>query len=256
VVFNHMTSEASFGGLDKFPGSGRGNFHDRCPINFHDGNTSSEITCWLNGDLPDLKQEDQVVLDVEKEHLKRLLDLGIDGFRFDGAKYMEPQFVKEYIDYADRESHGATWNYLEVIEDGDTSLERYNWIAAVTDFRLYGTLTTAFGFDGDLRALRVPSALDARSVTFGGNHDTRRKIGNQPLNTWDAMPCTSSATRSPLARNDRRLGAERSRISEAVAMAVTRVSSCRVHGKGLASWRCVLPCRRSSKRSWLPTRMA
>jgi alpha-amylase len=122
-----------------------------------------------------------------------LLSLGIDGFRFDAAKHMDPQFVKEYIGFADHESHGNTWNYLEVIEDGDTRAEKYNSIAAVTDFRLYNTLTTAFGFSGDLRALQVPSALDdSRSVTFGCNHDTRRKIGSQPVNSFAINPCDAS----------------------------------------------------------------
>lgn len=196
VVFNHMTSEPSFGSLNRFPGLLPNDFHTRCPINendFKDGNTSKEITCWLNGDLPDLKQEEQRVRNVQKKHLKKLLNLGIDGFRFDAAKHMEPQFVKEYIDFVNRESRGKTWNYLEVIEDKDTQLEAYNWIAAVTDFRLYNTLTEAFKFGGDLRSLRVPTALnDTRSVTFGDNHDTRRKIGDQPLNTFAINPCDAT----------------------------------------------------------------
>jgi alpha-amylase len=193
VVFNHMTSESSFGSLSQFAGLRPSDFHARCPINFNDGNTSSEIRCWLNGDLPDLKQEESRVRDVQKGHLKKLLSLGIDGFRFDAAKHMEPQFVKEYIDFADRESQGNTWNYLEVIEDNDSKLEDYNWIAAVTDFRLYNTLTGAFKLGGDLRSLRVPSALnDPRSVTFGGNHDTRRQIGSQPRNNSAINPCDAT----------------------------------------------------------------
>jgi alpha-amylase len=193
VVFNHMTSERHFGGLDKFPGLVPGNFHPQCPMPpsiFEDGNTEKEITCWLNGDLPDLKQEDKAVRDLEEGHLRRLLGLGIDGFRFDAAKHMEPRFVKEYIDFVDRESHGNTWNYLEVIEDHDTKLERYNGIAAVTDFRFYTTLTSAFRSDGDLRSLRVPSALDdSRSTTFGGNHDTRKGIGSHQQNDKAINPC-------------------------------------------------------------------
>jgi alpha-amylase len=190
VVFNHMTSNPSFGNLNGFPGLLSSDFHPKCKIEYGDGNTKSEISCWLNEDLPDLKQEEIRVRNIEKKHLKKLIDLGIDGFRFDAAKHMEQQFVKEYIDYANTESHGSTWNYLEVIEDRDTRLDFYNWIAAVTEFRLYNTLTDAFASSGDLRSLRVPSALnDPRSVTFGGNHDTRRKIGNQPLNTFAINPC-------------------------------------------------------------------
>jgi alpha-amylase len=190
VVFNHMTSHPTFAGLDKFPGLQRSDFHERCNINYEDGNTDSEIKCWLNGDLPDLKQENERVRTLQKQHLKKLLKLGIDGFRFDAAKHMEPSIVKEYIDFIDRESQGRTWNYLEVIGDHDTALTRYNGIAAVTDFTLYRTLTAAFKPEGDLRSLRVPEALDdSRSVTFGGNHDTRRKIGNHETNGFAINPC-------------------------------------------------------------------
>ncbi|MET0412283.1 MAG: alpha-amylase family glycosyl hydrolase [Polyangiaceae bacterium] len=190
VVFNHMTSEAAFATLDKFPGLKPSDFHNQCPINYSDGNSGSEMFCWLNGDLPDLKQEEPAVRDLLKKHLKKLLNLGIDGFRFDAAKHMEAQVVKELIDYVDQQSRGDTWNYLEVIEDSDTRLENYNWIAAVTDFRLYSTLKSAFAFNGDLRSLRVAQALnDSRSVTFGGNHDTRQKIADQPINSFAINPC-------------------------------------------------------------------
>jgi alpha-amylase len=194
VVFNHMSSDPVFSSL-MFPNFVPSHFHTRCDIHYQDGNTGSEIACWLNGDLPDLKQEDKAVRDVQKAHLKKLIGLGIDGFRFDAAKHMAPVFVKEYIDYIDTESHGNSWNYLEVISDDDTSLEAYNWIAAVTEFQLYNTLTTAFKSSGDLRSLRVPRALnDSRSVTFGGNHDTRRKIGRNPENPSAINPCDSGST--------------------------------------------------------------
>lgn len=190
VVFNHMTSHPSFAGLEQFPGLHKSDFHARCEIDYGDGETDSEISCWLNGDLPDLKQESERVRKLQKRHLKKLLALGIDGFRFDAAKHMEPSFVKEYIEFIDRESRGATWNYLEVIGDQDTALTRYNGIAAVTDFTLYGTLTAAFKASGDLRSLRIPLALDdSRSVTFGGNHDTRRKIGSHETNNFAINPC-------------------------------------------------------------------
>jgi alpha-amylase len=190
VVFNHMTSHPDFVRLDKFPGLQRSDFHGRCDINYKDGKTDTEVECWLNGDLPDLKQESVRVREVQKKHIKKLLALGIDGFRFDAAKHMAPAFMKEYIDFIDQQSHGNTWNYLEVIGDADTPLTRYSGIAAVTDFTLYDTLTAAFKASGDVRALRVPTALDdARSVTFGGNHDTRRKIGNHERNSFAINPC-------------------------------------------------------------------
>ena len=66
--------------------------------------------------MPDLDQSRPRVQDVQKAHIRKLLSLGIDGFRFDAAKHIDPAVVKDYIDLIDRESNGRTWNYLEVIE--------------------------------------------------------------------------------------------------------------------------------------------
>lgn len=190
VVFNHMADldngeEAE--DLTKFPNLTPNDFHRApgnpsrkpCDINYNDGNRSTELNCWLGG-LPDLDQASPNVRKIQKAHLKLLMDLGIDGFRFDAAKHIPSQYVKEYIDYIDQYSKGNAWNYLEVIEDADTRAEDYNSIAPVTDFELYTSMKDAFSFGGDLRLLGVPKAVnDSRSVTFGRNHDTIRDLNPQ-----------------------------------------------------------------------------
>lgn len=148
------------------------------------------------------KVENDRVREIQKAHLKRLLELGIDGFRFDAAKHMPTEVVSDYIDYINKESNGNTWNYLEVIEDHDTRAEDYNGIAAVTDFILYNSMKNAFSFGGDLRSLRVPSAVnDPRSVTFGRNHDTIRELNPQyAINPYDDPTDSYLATAYVLAR--------------------------------------------------------
>jgi alpha-amylase len=199
VVFNHMANMPEYRDLN-FPGISKENFHPRCPINYSDGNRDSEINCWL-GELPDLDQTKETVQVIQKNHLRMLLNLGIDGFRFDAAKHISPDIVKMYIDYIDRESNGRTWNYLEVIEDNDTSAESYNWIASVTDFLLYNSMKNAFSFGGDLRSLRVPKAVDdPRSVTFGRNHDNIREINSNAINPYADRTDSYLATAYVLAR--------------------------------------------------------
>ena len=176
VVFNHMANMEQFRTLN-FPTFTPQDFRPRCDINYSDGNTNTERFCWLNGDLPDLNQDRSNVREIHKGHLKKLVDLGVTGFRFDAAKHIEPQYVQDYITYINTITQGQSWNYLEVIEDRDTRPEEYIPIAAVTDFRLCTSLLQAFSFGGDLRSLRVPNALsDRRSVTFGINHDTDPEI--------------------------------------------------------------------------------
>lgn len=202
VVLNHMANLNYCQDLKCFPGIPPESFHPKCDINYNDGNRYSEMNCWLGGTLPDLDQNQTKVQNVQKAHLKRLIDLGIDGFRFDAAKHMSWQTVQGYINYINVQSNFATWNYLEVIEDNDTRAEDYNWIAAVTDFILYNSMKSAFSFGGDLRSLRVPVAVnDPRSVTFGRNHDNIKELNPQyAINPYDDPTDSYLATSYVLAR--------------------------------------------------------
>jgi alpha-amylase len=209
VVLNHMADMdggEDFEDLSKFPNLSPRDFNTiatdpgrkPCGINYSDGDRSSELNCWLGG-LPDLKFTDNVKT-IQRNYLKNLLDLGVDGFRFDAAKHIPEAVLSEYIDYVNAESSGNTWNYLEVIEDGDTQAEDYNWIAAVTDFRLYNSMKQAFTFGGDLRSLPVRSTPDPRSVTFGSNHDTIRALNTSAINPYADVTDSYLATAYVLAR--------------------------------------------------------
>ena len=212
VVFNHMANldhGEDAEDLTKFLGLTPDDFHrgagrpspKPCGINYNDGNRSSELSCWLGG-VPDLNQSSANVRKIQKAHLKKLMDMGIDGFRFDAAKHIPEKYIKEYIDYINQYSKGNAWNYLEVIQDSDTRAEDYNWIASVTDFLLYNSMKQAFSFGGDLRSLRIPRAVnDSRSVTFGRNHDTIRDLNpNYALNPYDDPSDSYFATAYVLAR--------------------------------------------------------
>lgn len=172
VVFNHMSNHPDLRGLDKFPGLTAGAFHPRCDIQY--GNRDSVVKCWVNGDLPDLNHDSPEVRSAHLAHLRALVDLGVDGFRFDAAKHMPPGLLRTYVDFLDRATQGNAWSYLDVVEDDGTSAEDYRWVAPVTDFVLYRkTLLPAFLRGGDIRALRSPHQVnDVRSVTFGRRHDT------------------------------------------------------------------------------------
>ena len=200
VVFNHMADLPEFHTLD-FPGIDRTNFHKPpCRIEYSDGNRTTELDCWL-GTLPDLDQSKSPVQAAHKAHLRKLLALGIDGFRFDAAKHMSTSALKRYVDFVNQRSTGRAWNYLEVIEDADTSGSDYNHVAPVTDFVLYGSMKTAFESRGDLRSLRVPPAVDdPRSVTFGRTHDNIRELNAQAINPYTNRTDALLATTYVLAR--------------------------------------------------------
>ncbi len=214
VVFNHMASMDKYSSLTNFPDfpdpsarnvreKGSTYFHKQCDINYSDGNRYTEVNCWLGGALPDLNQDDPTIKKVQKAHLKKLLNLGIDGFRFDAAKHMSTEAVGDYISYINQESNNKSWNYLEVIEDNDTSANNYNFIAAVEDFVLYSSMKDAFTFGGDLRSLQVPVAVnDSRSVVFGRNHDQIKRLNDDALNSYSDETDSYLATAYVLARQE------------------------------------------------------
>ena len=145
----------------------------------------TEVNCWLGGALPDLNQDNPTVRDVQKRHLKKLMELGVDGFRFDAAKHMSAEAVQSFITYVNQTSKGSAWNYLEVIEDHDTSASDYNFVAAVEDFVLYDSIKNALSPSGSLRSLRYPDAvIDSRSVTFGRNHDQIKRLNDDAINAY------------------------------------------------------------------------
>jgi alpha-amylase len=199
VVFNHMADMPEFSGLD-FPGIDHTNFHARCGIAYADGNRTTELDCWL-GTLPDLDQSKPAVRAAHEAHLRKLLELGIDGFRFDAAKHIPAAAMKRYVDFLRDRSSGAAWSYLEVIEDGDTKASDYTDVAPVTDFILYGSMKAAFERDGDLRSLRLPVAVeDERSVTFGRTHDNIRELNAGAINPYADRTDALLATTYVLAR--------------------------------------------------------
>jgi alpha-amylase len=184
VVFNQMANSAPYydkdtGKLD-FPGLSPDDFHPRKDIDYRDENQIRNG--WLNGDLPDLDQSRPTVQRLQKGHLSKLLALGVDGFRFDAAKHMSLETLRDYIEFINVESQQKAWNYLEVIEGDSIRAESYLHIAAVTDFRLYYAARDAFSFGGNLQNLCMVHALDdSRSVVFAMNHDTDQENATGPI---------------------------------------------------------------------------
>lgn len=183
VVLNHMADEGNLTSTLKYPRFSSNDFHipSSC-INY--GNRSSVITGWLGDrcDLPDLKTETSYVRQEAKNYLKKLVDLGFDGFRFDAAKHIEPGFfsdVRSVIPagkfvYGENIPENArnSAEFAEYTNPGNFSIE---------DFFLTRSMVDTFGFNGDLHTLAdvnlvgkgraLPGVV---AVTFARNHDTAK----------------------------------------------------------------------------------
>lgn len=142
--------------------------------------------CGGNGDrgLPDLNQNSPEVLEVQRRFLTDLVNYGVDGFRFDAIKHMEP-------DYFDRlfanDILKGKFVFGEVIADAgtyDRDLAPYVGKMSLYDFPLRKTLQDAFGFYGSLDELeptRMQNSKGAlpwdKSIGFIINHDIPNNAG-------------------------------------------------------------------------------
>lgn len=111
-----------------------------------------------------------------KEYLQKLQTLGVDGFHFDAAIHVEPEFYSDVLTAVP----GAL-TFGETIKDQSSDFS--DWLAIEEmdyyDSPLTRTMREAFGFGGDLRILRNPKAEDRaldgpKAITFVRNHDIDR----------------------------------------------------------------------------------
>lgn len=184
VVLNHMASAEGTDYLtvdrarceitaEKFPQFDVADFHKPC------GTSCDDRTCWLFGALPDLKTEAPRVRQVAKEYLAKLAGLGVDGFRFDAARHIEPGFFPEVLKAAP-----GKYAFGEIVLRKPEEFTDYLNNAGdmdFYDFPLLATMTPAFGFGGDLSKLKEPARQDPqgalegpRAITFVRNHDIDR----------------------------------------------------------------------------------
>ena len=170
VVLNHMANYGDYTKALKYPRFSPQDFHPKRCIDYN--NRLSVTKGWINCDLPDLKTDSPHVRKEAKNYLKKLLALGADGFRFDAAKHIEPDFFRDILTVVPPDK----FVYGEVIGQTIEESREYTEIFLVTDFHLVSTMSNAFSIGGDLRSLIDPAnsgnALPgAKAVTFAHNHD-------------------------------------------------------------------------------------
>lgn len=211
VVLNHMADEGNLVNtlqFPRFPGSNF--FHSRQCItedDYRNNNRAKITTGWLgncpSGNLPDLKTETPFVRQEAKKYLQKLLALGVDGFRFDAAKHIEPDYFREVLAVVP----SSKFRYGEVIaQNTRNSFEskEYTDIFPITDFYLVQTMLDAFKSGGDLRSLNtfgnanqaLPGVV---AVTFAEDHDqVKHRIGFEFPSRQDKLLATAFV----LARQD------------------------------------------------------
>jgi alpha-amylase len=102
VVTNHNGWNGSASTVDYsryHPFNNKKYYHDYCPVSDY-GNQTMVEDCWIGDprvELPDLRTEDQVVVDGYSKWIKELVsNYSIDGLRLDTAKHVSRNFLSSF----------------------------------------------------------------------------------------------------------------------------------------------------------------
>jgi alpha-amylase len=128
--------------------------------------------------LPDLNVFSPRVIEAQRNFLRKLTDLGVDGFRIDALKHLPPESINVIFEGFDP---AKTLVFGEIISNTETHQREIAPYAQATsasfyDFSLVFLMKRAFDINGSLKFLVNPVAVGAaltgnRAVTFVTNHD-------------------------------------------------------------------------------------
>jgi len=198
LVLNHMANLGANYNLSYPPPSARqrynlapllsaADFHPAfCIQNYSDSNQVRQGRICGSGDsgLPDLKQESDHVVEVQRDYVTKLNSIGIDGYRIDAAKHMEMAALNR-IFTPDLVANKLVFGEIIAFQSSfGRELEPYlrETRFSYEDFPLQERMRQAFAVNGSLASLSNPVAERAslandRAVTFVINHDIPNNAG-------------------------------------------------------------------------------
>ncbi|MQA41699.1 carbohydrate-binding module family 20 domain-containing protein [Rugamonas aquatica] len=123
-----------------YPFFSASDFHPACDIAGGDygspGNRYNVMFCRLSG-LPDLKTDGAYVQGQVKTYLRKLINMGVDGVRFDAAKHMQPgdlQAIMSGVTHTTKAGE-ALWITQEVIPDSNVVRSDYYSVGTLNEFQ-------------------------------------------------------------------------------------------------------------------------
>lgn len=157
VVANHLsaangtaTNGATFSATTlTYPRFSASDFHANCAIQDADygtpGNRNSITSCRLVG-LPDLNTGSAYVQTQIKNYLTSLINMGVDGFRFDAAKHIAQADLQAIYNGVSHTSLAgeSLWVTQEIIPDGNVDRNSYLTIGTVNEFKFAYAMKAMF----------------------------------------------------------------------------------------------------------------
>lgn len=128
--------------------------------------------------LPDLNLYRPNVLRAQQQFLRKLVDLGVDGFRIDALKHLPPEYIRQVLQGTESENLLVFGEIITDERNIGRNIGPYESTSDISfyDFPLLFLMKRALGPEGDLQEIMDPEALGAsvtggRSITFVTNHD-------------------------------------------------------------------------------------
>lgn len=196
-----------------YPYFSANDFHGDCRITPADyqspAGRANVMNCRLDG-MPDLATESSYVQGQVANYLRRLLDMGIDGFRIDAAKHMPPNALLAILDSVRRthprtRSGEAIWVTQEVIPDGGVNRADYFPVGTVNEFRFATAMRDVFRGNNGLSLASIPSLMGTWGNWGGSWGFVPPQYATIFVNNWDTERNGDSLN----ARDDTYLGAKR-----------------------------------------------
>jgi alpha-amylase len=132
-----------------YPFFSSSDFHPACDIAGGDygspGNRNNVMFCRLSG-LPDLKTESTYVQGQVKNYLAKLINMGVDGVRFDAAKHMQPSDLAAILAGVTHTttSGESLWITQEVIPDSNVVRSDYFGNGTLNEFQYTFAIKAVF----------------------------------------------------------------------------------------------------------------
>jgi alpha-amylase len=183
IVANHNGWNGSAGTVDYsryHPFNNKKYYHNYCPISDYNNQAMVE-DCWLGDprvELPDLRTEDQFVVDGYSKWIKELVsNYSIDGLRLDTAKYVSKSFLSTFNEAAGVFCTGEVFS-----GDAEFACGYQSSLDSVLNLPLYypilNFLNGTFGTTASLlnAIIDLTTHCKDKSVlgTFSENHDLPR----------------------------------------------------------------------------------
>ncbi|TFK98888.1 alpha-amylase [Pterulicium gracile] len=158
-------------------------YHNYCPVKY--GNPDSERNCWM-GDtrvtLPDVDTSNPSVIRAYGEWAKAFVEQwGVDGFRIDAAKHVEPDFWPKFCGPAGVFCIGEVYG-----DDVDlaASFQGPKALDSVLNYPMYGALQKAFMIPGSQNASALEEVLGEERRKFKDLTVLGNFLENQDLPRW------------------------------------------------------------------------